>query len=78
MSSLVVDRSLDDGFEHLSVRLAHQRDGPSLSSRTGRSSNTMHVLGKLPGHVIVDDCRHALDIETSGGEIGGQEVVDLT
>jgi hypothetical protein len=38
----------------------------------------MSVLGELTWHVVVDDCLDSFDIETSGCEIGSEQVINLT
>jgi len=58
-----------------------QRDGtssPSSFARTRRSADTVEVLGKLGGHVIVDDCFNTFDIETTRGQVCCHEIVYST
>jgi hypothetical protein len=78
VADLVGRSLLHDGLEHLAVRLANERDGPTLPPGTGRTTHAVRVLRELGRHVVVDDRLDALDVETTRGEVRSKQVVDFT
>ena len=52
-------------------------DLPSLLARSRRTPHTVQVLRKLAWHVIVDDRLNPLDVQTTGSQVCGHEVIDV-
>jgi hypothetical protein len=65
---------LDSLLDNLAVGLSGERTCATTSSSTGGTTDTMQVdLVALRGFVV-DDCCDVLDIETTGGDVSGEEI----
>ncbi len=63
-----------DAFEladHILIFISDQREGIAGALSASRASDAMDVRIRRIGHVIVDDVRDAVDIETARGDVGG-------
>ena len=50
---------------------------PSFLARARSPSHTVEILCKLAWHVIVDDGLNPLDVQTTGSQVCGHEVIDV-
>jgi hypothetical protein len=50
---------------------------PSFPACTSSSTHTMKILCQLAGHVIVDNCLNALNIQTPRSQVGRHQKVHL-
>jgi hypothetical protein len=48
---------------------------PSFLARTCGSTDAVNVLLNLTGHIIVDHCLDPANVETTRGEVGGEQKV---
>ena len=49
--------------------------GSAVLARTSRTTDTMRVVFDGLGHVVIDDQRHVLDVDTTSGHVGGHQDV---
>ena len=57
------------------VVFGEERYGRSVLSGSTSSTNTMRVIFDSLGHIVIDDQRHVLDVDTTTGNIGGNQNV---
>ncbi len=63
-----------DPFEltnHVVVFIRNQRECIASPLRATRASDAMNVRIRRVGHVVVDDVRDAVDVESARGNVGG-------
>ena len=53
-------------------------DREALGARTAGTTNAVHVILGLLRHVVVDDQRDVLDVDTARGNVGGHQHAVLT
>lgn len=68
--SVVIGFQLD---EEVSVSWSDEVDGNTFSAETTRSTDSVDVLGRIVGHVVVDDQVHLLDIDATAEQISGNQ-----
>jgi len=54
-----------------------ERHGRAVAAGSGSASDAMHVAFGIPGHFIVDDVGNAINIDAAGGDIGGDQRLDV-
>src|SRR6185436_1676841 len=54
------------------------RDGDALHPRAAGPADAVDVIVRLPRHVEIDHVADAFDVEAPGGDVGGNQDVDLT
>ena len=42
------------------------------------AADAMHVIGKTPRQIVIDDVRHSINVDAAGGDISRYEHVCLT
>ena len=67
-----------DGLEDGDLIWRQKRDGLTLKPVSGCSAYSMHVIGYSSGEVVIDDQVDVGNVEASGGEVSGDQDVDLT
>jgi len=68
---------LDGCLDDLAVGLGGERDGRTAAPSTGCATDTVNVdLVGLWG-LVVDDCVDAFDVETTRGDVCGEQEVNL-
>ena len=77
MFDLLGARLFNGELEHATVGFTHQRHGATVATGTRRTSDTVEVGFKLARHVVVDDGLHSFDVESTRGEVGRNQKVDL-
>lgn len=65
--------ALLDRQHKLHIPLSDQRDGLAAAARTRRTTDTVHVVVRVAGHIVVDDQADGRDIETTRGDVRGDE-----
>src|SRR5215475_1080103 len=70
--NLLADELLD-GLDLERPCLVGQADGLARGARARRASDAVHVVLGVLRHVPVDHVGHALDVQTTRGDIGGDE-----
>lgn len=65
--------SLLDRQHKLHIPLSDQRDGFTAAARTRRTTDTVHVVVRVAGHIVVDDQADGGDVETTRGDVRGNE-----
>ena len=56
---------------------SHQRDGLAAVFRTGRTTDTMHIILRIVRYVVVDHERHVGHVYTARDDIRSHQYVDL-
>lgn len=67
---------LVDGLQALYqilVAFGDEVDDGAFSSGAGGAAGAVEVVLELPGKVVVDDAVYVFNIESAGGEVGGDE-----
>ena len=59
------------------VMVSHQGHSQSRCSCTTCTTNTVHIVFGVERHVVVEDCRHVLDIQTTRGHVGANQQIDF-
>ena len=54
-----------------------ERQGRAVAAGAGSASDAVYVAFGIPGHFIVDDVGNAINIDTAGGDIGGDQRLDV-
>ncbi|RMZ09757.1 hypothetical protein D0860_04082, partial [Hortaea werneckii] len=65
--------ALLDRMHELDVALADEGDGGAVAAGTGGSTHAVDVVVRVAGEVVVDDEADGGDVETAGGDVGGDE-----
>lgn len=68
--SVVIGFQLD---EEVGVSWSDEVDGNTFSAETTRSTDSVDVLGRIVGHVVVDDQVNLLDIDATAEQISGNQ-----
>ena len=55
-----------------------QRDGGTSAASAARTADAVHVRVVGGGDAEVDDVREVFEVDTAGGNVGGDDHVDLT
>ncbi len=71
-------RRLLDGGEHAPLARRDEKDRLSLAPRPSRTADTVDVGFGVGGDVVIDDMADALDVETAGGHVGGDDDVEVS
>src|SRR5690606_23593277 len=66
-----------NGTKNLRVFRGHKGNRIALCACTGGTSDTVYVVVKGCRNVVVDHMRHALNINTSCGDVGSQQYFEL-
>ena len=66
-----------DGVEESSLSWCDERDRPSRATRTPRATDAMDVGLGVMRDIEVDHVADAIDVEATGGDIGGHENVQF-
>ncbi len=66
-----------DGAQHVALARRDEQDGLALAPGPAGAADAMHVGLGVVGHVVVHDMPDAFDIQAAGGDIGGDQDVDL-
>ena len=57
--------------------MGDEQDGDTVASSTSGAANTVDVGFVIIGHVVIDYVTNTLDIQAAGGDIGGDDDIDL-
>ena len=68
---------LFDIDEEVEFVRADERDRLALGTRSTGSANAVDVVFGLLGEIVVHDLRKLIDIDATGGDVGGEEDLDL-
>ncbi len=68
-------RALDD-LEHTDFTRCDEKDGGTSAPGSAGAANAVHVGFGVVGHVVVDDVGDARHVETTGGDIGGDDYIE--
>ena len=66
-----------DIVDRLGVGAGHQGDRDAGLAGAAGAADAVDIIVRMPGHVVVEDVADALDVEAAGGDVGGDEDVDL-
>ena len=69
---LLLGQSLDVGEQALLARLG-QGDRRALPARSSDAPDAVNIRLRRRRHVVVDDVGELIDVEATGGDIGGHE-----
>src|SRR5438876_904958 len=59
-----------DRLQAVDVLLAREADRAARRTRARRTPDAVHVVLRVEGEVVVEDVRHALDVEAARGHVG--------
>ena len=66
-----------DLLEQVALARRHERDRVTAAARAAGAADAVHVGLGVGGDVVVDDVADPLDVEAAGGDVGGDQDVEL-
>ena len=66
-----------DGLEQVALARGDERDRVAAAAGPAGAADAVHVGLGVGGDVVVDDVADPLDVEAAGGDVGGDEDVEL-
>ena len=67
-----------DALETVDVQVADEGDGNAVALSTGGTSDAVHIVLGIVGHVVVDDTQNVVDVDASRHNVGSHEHIHLS